>query len=42
MSDLTTISIYKQDKERLEQKKKHPREPFKDVLKRILDAFSSR
>lgn len=36
----TTISISKETKDRLEKLKIHPREPYEDVLKRLLENAS--
>jgi hypothetical protein len=33
----TTILVSKQEKRRLDRKKLHSREPYRDVLKRVLD-----
>ncbi len=37
MSDITTIRLHKRTKEHLDGFKLHPREPYEDVLKRIMN-----
>lgn len=36
MSDITTIRLHEETKKKLEKRKVHPREPYEDVLKRLL------
>lgn len=37
MGDTTTINITTDQKDRLDERKRHDREPYKDVMERLLD-----
>jgi len=37
MKEMTTIQVSKETKAKLEKLKVHPREPYEDVIKRLLE-----
>jgi len=37
MKEMTTIAVSKETKARLDELKVHPREPYEDIIKRLLE-----